>query len=152
MRLADFEGVWRLERGIEDFRGGTPGRFAGEARFIRDAAGLVYAETGTLVLGGAAPVPASRSYLWREAGGAIELRFAGGGFFHRFDRHAAAPEAEHLCAPDRYRVRYDFARWPLWSAVWRVSGPRKDYAMASAYAPAGQADRDPASTQATPPS
>ena len=67
---------------------------------------------------------ASRDYQWRDGGGGvIEVRFSDGRFFHRFLPEEPAPADVHLCDPDTYRVRYDFARWPLWRAEWRVTGP-----------------------------
>ena len=135
MRLEAFEGEWTIERAIEDVRAGRSGRFAGRAAF-RPAAGggLDYREEGTLLLDGAPAMAASRDYLWRDGGdGVIEVRFGDGRFFHRFRPDAPSPADVHLCDPDTYRVRYDFGRWPLWAAEWRVTGPRKDYAMTSVY-------------------
>lgn len=138
MRLADFEGTWIVERTIADARTGQRGRFEGIARFVPDGAGLSYREEGRLALGDAAPLAASRSYLWREnTAGEIEVHFPDGRFFHRFEPDAPAPADTHDCAPDRYRVRYDFAGWPRWTAVWRVTGPRKDYEMVTRFRPAG---------------
>jgi hypothetical protein len=138
MELRAFEGRWRIEREIEDAGLGRRGRFTGEAVFTPGAGGLVYAETGTLVLDGAAPMAATRRYLWKDAGsGTVEVRFEDGRFFHRLDLAAPLPAAEHACAPDLYRVRYDFRDWPRWRAEWRVTGPRKDYAMVSRYARPG---------------
>ena len=79
---------------------------------------------------------ATRRYLWRDGGaGTIDVLFEDGRFFHRFDAEDPAPGASHDCAPDSYRVRYDFRAWPRWQAEWRVTGPRKDYAMVSRYRP-----------------
>ena len=74
---------------------------------------------------------AERRYLWHTEGAEIVVRFADERPFHRFS--PAAPAASHWCAPDTYRVRYDFAHWPLWQAQWDVTGPRKDYLMISRY-------------------
>jgi hypothetical protein len=30
-------------------------------------------------------------------------------------------------------VTYDFTAWPAWSTAWTVTGPAKDYSMASDY-------------------
>jgi Family of unknown function (DUF6314) len=140
VRLDAFRGHWRLARTIEDLRARRSGRLEGRARFVPDGEGLAYFEEGTLRYPGAPPMAATRRYLWREgAGGCIELRFEDGRFFHRFDAEEARPSAEHLCSPDRYRVCYDFTRWPRWRAEWRVEGPRKDYALVSAYRPAAGA-------------
>lgn len=138
MRLEAFAGDWRVEREIEDLRGGQDGRFVGHAGFVPAPEGLRYREAGTLTLGGGAAMTATRDYLWRDGGaGAIEVLFGDGRFFHRFLPEEPDPVAEHACPPDTYRVRYDFRRWPRWQAVWRVSGPRKDYAMVSRFRRAG---------------
>lgn len=137
MRLAAFRGDWVLEREIEDIRAGRPGRLVGRAQFSPDAQGLVYVEEGLLTLGEGPGVEASRRYLWREGGAnAVEVRFEDGRFFHRFYADELRPAAVHDCPPDQYRVRYDFGKWPRWEAEWRVTGPRKDYAMVSRYRPA----------------
>ena len=137
MELRAFVGQWRIGRDIEDVAAGRTGCFEGEATFEPVAGGLDYRETGRLTLQGAVPMTASRRYLWRDAGsGTIEVLFEDGRFFHRIDAEEPAPGAVHRCDPDLYRVRYDFRGWPRWQAEWRVTGPRKDYAMISRYAPA----------------
>jgi hypothetical protein len=133
MRLADFAGLWTVKREIEDRRAGRPGSFTGLARLTPAEGGLAYVEEGRLSLGSGPAVAASRRYLWREAATAIEVHFEDGRLFHRFDPAEGSPSAFHDCPPDAYRVRYDFARWPLWRSEWRVVGPRKDYAMVTAY-------------------
>jgi Family of unknown function (DUF6314) len=140
MRLQAFAGLWDLEREVEDVRAGRTGRFSGTARFALAAGGLAYREEGTLSFQGSPPLEASRSYLWRDGGaGTLEVLFEDGRFFHRFCADEPEPAAEHDCPPDRYRVRYDFGRWPRWQAAWRVEGPRKDYGMVSRYRPARSA-------------
>ena len=131
--IGDFEGVWLLSRRIDDRRADAKGQFEGRAVLSRDGAGLTYDETGLLTFGAAAPLTATRRYLWRPDGGLVAVFFADGRPFHSFDPADTAPEAHHPCAPDTYRVRYDFARWPEWSADWQVSGPRKEYRMRSSY-------------------
>lgn len=129
-QLSDFRGVWMLSRRIVQSNG-PEGRFTGQAVFTPEGAGLRYHEAGQLELAGAAPLQAERAYLWQAEGAQIVVRFADGRAFHRFDPEA--PAAAHWCDPDDYRVRYDFALWPDWSAEWRVTGPRKDYVMISRY-------------------
>lgn len=137
MDLFSFTGAWTLARTIEDARAARAGTFTGEARFTPVEGGLAYEEAGTLAFPDAPPMQASRRYLWRAGGaGGIDVLFDDGRFFHSFDPAAPAPDAEHACAPDTYRVRYDFSRWPLWRAEWRVIGPRKDYSMLSRFHPA----------------
>ena len=140
MRLLSFTGRWRIERTIEDVRAGRTGRMAGTARFDPDPHGLAYLEEGTLAFPGAAPMRATRRYLWRDGGaGTIDVLFADGRFFHRFDAEDPQPATTHDCPPDVYRVRYDFRRWPRWKAEWRVAGPGKDYATVTTFTPAPEA-------------
>lgn len=126
-RLAEFEGEWRLDRQIVQADGARAG-FSGTARFLPVPEGLRYAEEGELILPGQRPVRATRAYLWTED---LSVFFEDGRFFHRVP--AAGGLAEHWCAPDHYRVRYDFSRFPDWSATWEVKGPRKDYRMTGRY-------------------
>lgn len=133
LRLTDFEGVWHLDRRIEDRRAGLVGRLEGRAVWVRDHDGLRLTETGTLRYGDGAPMQAERRYLWREQAGGIAVFFDDLRPFHRFS--ADQPKAMHDCSPDHYQVRYDFSRWPDWHAVWHVTGPRKDYQMDSRYRP-----------------
>lgn len=131
--LAAFEGEWRIARLIDDRLGGQTGRFEGRALLRPDGAGLLYHEEGSLRLGEAPPLNATRRYLWRAEAGAVAVYFEDGRLFHRFDPAKDHPGADHACDPDSYRVRYDFGGWPDWRAVWTVRGPRKDYRMQSTY-------------------
>ncbi len=127
--IADFEGLWRIERSIEDRLAGQSGAFEGEAVLRPAGDHWLWSETGQLRLGAGAPFSATRRYLWRaETAGRIAVFFEDGRPFHSFDP-AGRPEASHWCDPDNYRVSYDFADWPHWRATWRVRGPRKDYTM-----------------------
>ncbi|PKP83919.1 MAG: trigger factor [Alphaproteobacteria bacterium HGW-Alphaproteobacteria-2] len=138
LSLADFTGAWRLERRIVDLRGGVEGRFEGRALFTPGADGLVYEESGQLCLGAAQPVEATRRLLWRTCPrGGIAVFFADGQAFHRIAADRLMPGDTHVCAPDIYHVDYDFRAWPVWSATWRVVGPRKDYRLISRYSGAG---------------
>ncbi|QFT93535.1 hypothetical protein FIU86_11845 [Roseovarius sp. THAF9] len=131
--LADFEGVWRLERDVVHANA-APARFEGEARFVPGQDGLIYREAGVLTMAGEAPMRAERGYLWRAGNsGGIDVMFEDGRFFHSITGSA---EARHWCDPDTYHVQYDFGGWPEWRATWAVSGPRKAYQMISRYVPA----------------
>lgn len=130
--LKDFAGHWRLDRWISDARAGRDGRFSGEAVFTPQGATLLYRETGELRLGETA-LAAEQAHVWRQEGTRICVVFSDGRPFHCFEMSVLTPTARHDCAPDIYRVSYDFAGWPEWRAEWRVSGPRKDYVMTSAY-------------------
>ncbi len=124
-RLADFAGGWLLERQIEDRRAGESGVFEGHATLTETPDGWVWSEHGQLGMAGREPVTATRRYLWAEPKpGQIEISFEDGRPFHKL-----GVTARHDCAPDTYDVTYDFTDWPVWQAVWRVTGPRKDYRM-----------------------
>lgn len=132
MRLADFEGGWRIARTITEPVGTS--RLSGRADFVRTGQGLAVTETGTLVRHDGASFRASRRYRWTEAAGRILVAFDDGRPFHDFSCDAPRPAASHDCPPDRYTVAYDFAAWPAWSATWRVTGPRKDYTLITRFA------------------
>lgn len=131
MKLWDFEGRWQIAREIDDRLAGRRGVFTGEAVFTRDGEGLAYHEEGVLEVAGVAPMRATRVYLWREGEGGIEVLFDDGRPFHGI--YGIGATAHHWCDPDDYNVAYDFDAWPLWRAVWEVTGPRKDYRMVSRY-------------------
>lgn len=130
----DFAGAWRIDRRIDDRLAGQAGHFGGTAVLTPDGPdGLDYSEEGTLRLGGGTPLFASRRFLWRFAKGQVDVRFADGAPFHAFTPEGQGAGTDHPCGADFYRVAYDFSRWPVWSAVWTVTGPRKDYVSASTY-------------------
>jgi hypothetical protein len=133
--LAALEGRWRLTRVIRD-ADGSEATLEGVTLFRREGDRLVQEEEGWLTLPDrGAPLRATRRYLWSAGEGGLDVRFEDGRPFHTVPLHVGRPEADHDCAPDHYRVAYDFADWPRWRAVWRVTGPRKDYVMTSEYAP-----------------
>jgi hypothetical protein len=86
-----------------------------------------------LIFGNAPPLQASRSYLWRQDGAALAVAFDDGRPFHRLGPGQLADR--HLCAPDIYDVAYEFCRWPDWTQIWRVRGPRKDMTIDSRFEP-----------------
>lgn len=150
-----FAGRWVLRRTIRDRRGGPDGRFEGQALLrpaelpapsSAEAAGaapgpgegsgtevLRYEEEGTLWLGNAAPMRATRGYVWRFAGDGVEVLFPDGRPFHAFRPGLDGAGTDHPCGPDLYRVRYGFGAGGWWSE-WQVTGPRKDYVMRTDYA------------------
>jgi hypothetical protein len=128
-RLAALEGRWRVLRAIRH-ADGARARFRGTAEWSPHGPGLRCEERGRLTQGGAA-MEARRVTLWAVEEGRLALRFADGRFF------CTVEEAwtRHDCAPDTYLVRHGFARWPIWSVRWRVSGPRKDWRALTLHAP-----------------
>ncbi|MEM6375340.1 MAG: DUF6314 family protein [Pseudomonadota bacterium] len=129
----DFEGRWYLERAILHANG-QRATLTGRAVFTRHSDALFYHETGTLCVKGQAPCRAERRYRWVPIeAGSIDVFFEDGREFHRIDQDA--PRARHDCGSDTYHVEYDFDDWPIWRAVWRVTGPQKDYTLTSNYRP-----------------
>lgn len=131
LRLADFAGHWRLKKDIADILTGEAGTFLGRAEFREAEGGLSYHEDGQFTLGSAAPLRAERRYFWRSDGDWVAVDYPDGRPFHRF--RAADPVALHLCDPDTYEVAYGLSGWPDWTAMWTVTGPRKDYRMLCDY-------------------
>jgi len=136
-QLSEFEGVWQLSRQIEDARAGLSGHLQGEVRFEQGQGGLIVTERGQLTYGLGAPLQAERRYVWRSEAGGIAVFFNDERPFHWFS--AEETNARHDCPPDLYHVQYDFSAWPVWTASWQVTGPRKDYVMTSRYRPGQQA-------------
>ena len=132
--LRDFAGRWQLRRRIEDALASE--LLAGEGTVdLRPApgGGLIYDEEIRLAAPGRPALRGTRRYLWQPVPGGIAVVFEDGRPFHRIALGAAEAEDRHDCAPDLYRVRYDFSGWPIWSARWEVAGPRKSYVMASVF-------------------
>ncbi len=131
---ADFAGTWLLRRQIDDRLSKQTGEFDGTATLSKDTnGGLTYFETGAMKFGGGPVMTAERRYLWAFEAGHIDVNFADGVPFHRFIPKGHVAGTDHPCGADFYTVRYDFRAWPEWSAVWTVTGPRKDYVSTSVY-------------------
>ena len=131
MDLADLEGHWRLGRVIEDRRAGLTGRFEGEARWTRDGSRLVQDESGLLRYGVAAPMRATRRYVWHADDAGLNVLFEDGRPFHIVP--AAGDMALHQCPPDAYRVLYVFDLPGRFTTTWHVTGPRKDATLTSIF-------------------
>ena len=135
--LADFAGRWTIARRI--IQAGQPqARFEGIAEWTPSGADLAYHEEGFLHLAGQPPIRAQRRYLWKPD---LSVWFEDGRLFHHVPPTGGG--AEHWCAPDTYRVRYRFGQWPRFETTWRVTGPRKNYAMISTFAPDAEAGTPP---------
>ena len=133
--VGDFAGNWDIHRRILDRMAGEEGNLVGSVSIRGEDAAFVYFENGILRLGTRPPLHATRQYLWTGDGTGIDVAFHDGREFHRIDLEAPEVEARHDCAPDIYVVRYEFARWPQWTSVWTVTGPRKNYVMTTDYTP-----------------
>ena len=125
--IADFIGRWTIERTITQI-GAPQANFHGHAVFTPDGGELRYHEAGVLTIEGQSAMQAERQYRWDDD---LNVYFDDGRFFHTVPPMGG--QTRHWCDPDDYVVAYDFSAWPHWSAQWRVSGPRKNYQMLSAY-------------------
>jgi hypothetical protein len=148
--LADFTGIWRIERDIENAIG-PDAQFSGQAHFTAlpapqlgqlnpQAPCLKLRETGEMTFADQpTSFAATRHYYWQEgpqnaaAQKTIHVYYDDGRFFHHFDPQDLRATAHHDCPPDVYDVTYDFAHWPNWQAIWQVSGPKKSYCLRSRY-------------------
>ena len=127
IELTDFMGCWRVERAIRH-ADGTEAQFQGTATWTPDGTGALYVENGRLSMAGGASFHAERRYVWDHD---LKVYFEDGRFFHSVP--IKGEQATHDCAPDTYRVDYDFDAWPTFRVVWHVTGPRKDYVSNTIY-------------------
>lgn len=108
-------------------------RLTGTAIFTDHRDGLLFEESGRMVMG-AFRGETSRSYLFAAPQGSqCEVRFADGRPFHRLDLAEGGDEVRHDCAPDLYRGRYRVMDQNRWTLAWRITGPRKDLVMVSRF-------------------
>jgi Family of unknown function (DUF6314) len=129
------DGDWNVVRHISDHQTGEVGEFRGQASFRRCPDGLVlsYHEHGELRFGSHRG-PANRSLLYRElADGSADVRFADGREFYRLDLRSGTWSAEHPCRADHYRVTVRRLSPDSFCETWRVTGPAKDYELATTY-------------------
>jgi len=142
---AFLQGRWRLTRTLEDRRAGQRGRFDGQAVFAPAGAGLVYRERGVLRLG-AFTGPGERVYRYGFPGpgraprgapgrapGRAEIAFEDGRPFHDLDLSQGRWSVAHRCRDDLYRGSFEVEDHDRWTAVWHVSGPRKDQVLRGRY-------------------
>ena len=129
-QLLEFDRPWRIAREITDHTSGQNARFEGPDAPSWQGALLKWPERGTLHHPSGS-FSATRLYYLQENTDGIALLFADERLYHQI-----GPEAVHVCPPDLYRITMDFQSWPFWSTETYVSGPRKNYLLQSAYAPA----------------
>ncbi len=124
---------WRLERVLDDRRGGQQGRLSGQALFAPLESDLLYREEGRLTIGDHAG-PAEQSYRYTfPAADRAAVHFRDGRFFHDLDLSRGSWSCTHLCDPDRYEGEFTVLDADTWRVVWRVTGPRKDLTLDSTY-------------------
>lgn len=126
-------GRWRIARRISDARAGMLGRLTGWATFAPSADELVHDEEGHLKFG-AYRGPATRRYhlvIDHPSGGMV--RHADGSPFHPLELLSGTAEIRHRCGGDDYRGRYRVLDENRFTVSWQVTGPRKQYRLATLY-------------------
>ncbi len=105
-------------------------------------AGLVYRERGVLRLG-ALTGPAERVYRFGfPAPGRAEVACEDGRPFHDLDHSHGRWSVAHRCRDELYRGGFEIEGRDRWTAVWHVSGPRKDQGLRARYDRAGSPGAD----------
>lgn len=124
-------GRWRIARRISDARADMTGRLTGWAVFTPSADGLVHDEAGDLSFG-AYRGPVTRTYhLAIESPSTGIVRHADGSLFHALNLMSGMADILHACGDDRYRGRYRVLDGNRFSVSWEVTGPRKQYRLAT---------------------
>ena len=130
LEMEDFTGcLWAISRQIIDHTQDAKLTFIGRCE-VSDG---WYQETGQMVLPDGQSLSSTRRYRWGATLEGVDVHFDDGRFFHRIDLAHASAQARHFCDPDDYEVSYEFTQWPVWTSLWKVKGPRKDYEMDSSY-------------------
>ncbi len=124
-------GRWRISRRIGDVRLGIIGRLTGYATFAPATDGLAYDESGDLRFGSYLGHAIRRYHLVIDRPTAGEMRHADGTRFHELDLASGTANILHHCARDCYRGKYRILHENCFVAVWQVTGPRKDYRLAT---------------------
>ena len=130
LKIEDFtDSPWAISRQIIDRTQDAKLTFRGRCK----VSGGWYQETGQIVLPNGQTLSSTRRYRWDATSEGVDVYFDDGRFFHWIDLAHTAPQARHFCDPDSYAVSYKFTQWPVWTSLWKVKGPRKDYEMQSSY-------------------
>ena len=130
LKLKDFTGcLWVISRQIMDYSQDANLTFTGRCEVLDGW----YNETGQMVFSDGNSFSSTRRYRWKACTSGVDVHFDDGRFFHQIDLSTNSPTATHFCDPDDYAVSYDFTHWPVWTAIWKVRGTRKNYEIHSCY-------------------
>jgi len=129
--LKELTGDWMIRRAVQH-SDGSQTRALGWTQIKPERGRWRFHETGILILASGAELKFERSYLWYDAGAAIDVHYDDDRPFHRITVGARARD-RHICGSDIYNVAYDFDMPGAWQSRWRVEGPRKSYYMVSQY-------------------
>jgi hypothetical protein len=125
-------GDWIMTRRIR-FRGtATRGLLEGRASVRTDGHHSSLNEQGLLRLDGREAM-ASQRYALTFRGAVVQVHFRNGSFFHEFELRRCGYTTIYHCGPDQYVGRYRVVDPDVWSLIWCVRGPRKNYDMRTLY-------------------
>jgi Family of unknown function (DUF6314) len=130
-------GAWRISRRIDDALLGLVGRLEGRALFAPAPEGLLYEETGRLRFGAHEGEATQRYRFTIEPPTSATVHRADGSLFHRLELGSGTADIVHDCGADRYCGRYRVLGEDRLSVVWRVTGPRKRYRLATLHSRIG---------------
>jgi hypothetical protein len=130
--IALLGGRWSVQRSLVDLRSGREGDFTGTASFERRGGCLRWAETGRMRFGGHEG-PAERRLSIVQGPDGWTVEFEDGRPFHPLDLATGACTVEHRCGDDLYAGEYRLLGPDALDVRWRVTGPRKDQEIHTAY-------------------
>lgn len=128
---AFLNGRWRIARRISDARAELMGRLTGWSVFTPSADGLIHDETGDLNFGAYRGPVTRRYHLIADGSSTGIVRHADGSLFHALDLASGMADILHACGDDRYRGRYRVLDESRFTVSWQVTGPRKQYRLAT---------------------
>jgi hypothetical protein len=132
-RPADFlAGDWIMTRRIRFRRTATRGFLDGCASVRAEGHHSSLSEQGLLRLDGREAMTSQR-YALTFRGAVVQVHFRSGSFFHEFELRERGYTAIYHCGADQYVGRYRVLDCDVWSLIWCVRGPRKDYDMRTLY-------------------
>ena len=124
-------GRWRIVRRISDARTDMIGHLMGWAVFAPSTDGLIHDEMGDLSFGAYQGPVTRRYHLIAASPSASMVRHADGSPFHALDLTLGLADILHSCGEDRYRGRYRVLDKNRFTVSWQVTGPRKQYRLAT---------------------
>ena len=120
-------GTWGLTRTIVELASGQESLVDGNTELVAEPDGRIrWSEQGVLRRGGLR-VPVTRVLFIEPRDDGWFVTFDDGRDFHPWQ---PGRTVEHRCAPDLYAGMVA-AAGESWTVTWRVTGPAKDYTMAS---------------------
>lgn len=114
-------GHWLVSRRVNDLVGSASCVFSGAASITEDG----FSEDGEIRIGNRL-LPASRTYRLETQNRCVHV-FRGDDLFIRLGGQPSQI-VHHRCGADSYVGRFLFRNRDEWVEVWRVKGPRKNYA------------------------